>query len=267
MELEFYKPTNKTLQQYIQGYYFISADKASGPIKYWTFPNNYCILSINQNITVVEKENHIRLRASETPNIMTSLVSRYTAPMQIHYETLVDEVTIYFKPLGLNRFVSTPETLFQQKTNLNFTLSADFNQFMMALFKLERAAQITALEDYLLRLLQTVDYRLMEQMLLDLENELQINELAEKHQLSRQYINKLFLKHLGKSPAEYRKIHRFRTTLLQQKQSKNYTELSQFGFYDQSHFIKDFKKFTHNKPQSFFNQVDTAKENIWFFIA
>jgi len=266
MELDFYTPKNEILKRYIQGYYFISANKAIGNVKYWTFPNNYCILSVNQNFMIKAEANHIMIRSSENENILTSLVTRYTQPIQIHYEELVNELTIYFKPLGMNHFVTNAEDLFLQKTNLNFTLTPDFNAKMIEIFSMRREQQIIALETYLLSQLQTRSFDLIHQIIKDLENDLQINAIAEKYRFTRQYINKLFLKHIGKSPAEYRKIHRFRKSLLQQKISKNYTELSQHGFYDQSHFIKDFKKFTHNKPQSFFNQVDTDKENIWFFI-
>ncbi|MBO9583609.1 MAG: hypothetical protein J7574_05565 [Flavobacterium sp.] len=79
-------------------------------------------------------------------------------------------------------------------------------------------------------------------------------------------MNKLFTKHIGKSPSEYRKIHRFRNSILKQKESKNFSELSQYDFYDQSHFIRNFKELINRNPQIFFKNIDTEKENIWLFV-
>ncbi|HLW62394.1 MAG TPA: hypothetical protein VKY33_03250, partial [Flavobacterium sp.] len=57
MKLDNYKPKNDVLKKYIDSYYFISENKKSKQIKYYTFPNNFCILSVNQNAKVELKEN------------------------------------------------------------------------------------------------------------------------------------------------------------------------------------------------------------------
>jgi transcriptional regulator GlxA family with amidase domain len=49
------------------------------------------------------------------------------------------------------------------------------------------------------------DLMIFRQMLADLENELTVDQLAKKYHFSRQYINRLFLRNLGKSPSEYKK--------------------------------------------------------------
>ncbi len=266
MELKFYKPTNKTLQKYIEGYYFIREDKTIIPIKYWTYPNNYSILTVNRNFSVNQQDNLVVLQASNKSNILTCLVTRYTKPMQICYKHLIDELTIYFKPLGINQFVKNSNEIFNKKVHIDFIFSKEFNAKMQAIFDLDIELQIAELEAYLISILQEKEFDLMLKLINDIEADSKIEEIAKTHNLSRQYINKLFLKHLGKSPSEYRKIHRFRNAILKFKESKNYTDLSQNGFYDQSHFNKDFKMFTDRNPQSFFSQVNTNQENIWFFI-
>ncbi|WP_353098108.1 helix-turn-helix domain-containing protein, partial [Empedobacter brevis] len=78
-------------------------------------------------------------------------------------------------------------------------------------------------------------------------------------------LNRIFKKHLGKSPSEYRKIFRFRNSLLNKKESKNLTELSSKDYYDQSHFIKDFKSITKRNPNQFFKEVDLQNETALKF--
>ena len=131
----------------------------------------------------------------------------------------------------------------------------------------DRDRQIELLENHLLSHFEKKDLGITEQIIEDIENDLRQEEIAKKYDLTRQRINILFSKNVGKSPSEYRKIHRFRNTLANQKRSTNLSSLSyQSLFFDQSHFIKDFKKLTGSKPKDFFKKVDTEQENIWFFI-
>jgi Transcriptional regulator containing an amidase domain and an AraC-type DNA-binding HTH domain len=268
MKLDFYTPNSEILRKYIKGFYFISKDQNKGPIKYWTFPNNYCILTVNQQFEVEDKGNLVIISSSEVKNIMTCVVSRYTRPMQIYYKDLVDELTIYFHPLGINHFVEDPASLFIKNTQIDINFLEGFNDKMRILFSLDRTTQITELESYLLSKLKVdKDFTIFRQMLVDLENELTVDELAAKYRFSRQYINRLFLRNLGKSPSEYKKIHRFRQALKIQHKYKRFSLLLNTGFYDQSHYIKDFRAFTALNPNSFFKDVDVNKENVWLIVA
>ncbi|GAA3746586.1 hypothetical protein GCM10022422_33740 [Flavobacterium ginsengisoli] len=266
MNLDFYQPKNEILKKYIDGYYFISKDKTSGSIQYLTFPNNFCILTTNEDINVEIQNNEVTIKSSPDKNIMTCVVSRYTKPIKIHYKELINEVTIYFKPLGISHFLSDSKTIFSESTILDFTFMPDFNDKMIEIFSLTKDKQSQELEDYLLSKLQVKDFSFIEKILADIETDEKIEEIALKHQISRQYLNKIFTRHIGKSPSEYRKIHRFRNSILKQKVSKNFSELSQYDFYDQSHFIRNFKELTNSNPQIFFKNIDTKKDNIWLFV-
>ena len=107
----------------------------------------------------------------------------------------------------------------------------------------------------------------MESILADVETDLRIHDIAKKYNFSRQYLHKLFLKTLGKSPTEYRKIHRFRSSITNQRKTINLTKLAHGNlFYDQSHFVKNFMELTNNNPSTFFKKVNTDKEIVWLFI-
>ena len=127
--------------------------------------------------------------------------------------------------------------------------------------------EIELLENYWLSTFLARDFTLMNQIITDVETELKIEDIAKKYNVSRKHINALFLKFIGKTPSEYRKIYRFRNTLLENKKSKNLTALSHGSlFYDQSHFIKDFKALTKLNPSWFFKNIDTEQDNIWLFM-
>lgn len=267
MTLKFYKPKNKILQKHIEGYYFITEDIKSNPIQYFTFPNNFCVLSVNQNAKVEFKEHSYLVSSDKSIDILADIVVRYTKPIEVIYKNLVDEITIYFKPLGISHFISNPN-IFEQSSLTNFIPFADFEKQMEMIFnQSDRANQIELLENYWLSKFEAKNLTLMEQILTDVEADFKMEEIALKHNISRKHINTLFLKHIGKPPSEYRKIHRFRKALLEYNKNKNLTELSHKNlFYDQSHFIKDFKSLTNVNPSKFFKSVDTVKENIWLFV-
>jgi len=267
MKVNFYKPKNSILKKYIEGYYFIAEDTDSKPLRYLTFPNNYCILSIYQNADDQFSENSYKIKSSEHNNVVASLVTRYSKPIEIIYENLINEITIYFKPLGIHYFIDNP-LIFKQSKISDFIPFPDYKNRMELIFNQpDREKQIELLEDYLLSNFVKKDLELIEKILSDIEKDLKLDEIAEKYNFTRQHINILFSKNVGKTPSEYRKIHRFRNALINKKESKNLTTLShQNLFFDQSHFIKDFKKLTGKKPKEFFKNVDTDKENIWFVI-
>lgn len=269
MKLVFYKTKDPTLRQYLEGYYFIFEDNNTNVIRYKTFPNNYIIIAVSQNADVIYQGNNVMVVPSLTPKITTDLYLRYNNPLDVVYEKAINEITFYFKPLGLNHFIPDTDILSRHKSLNDFLLFPDMNARMGEIFEMENPEQqIEAIEAYWLSKLQVKDLSLMEKLLADIEStDLKIDEIAKTYNFSRQYVNKLFRKHIGKTPSEYRKIHRFRNAIKRKKEMKNLTKLSHNQlFYDQSHFNKDFRELTDSKPSFFFKNVDTEKENIWLFI-
>jgi AraC-like DNA-binding protein len=264
MKVNFYKPNHPVLNKFIEGYYFISKDYSGKKLNYLTFPDNYFIVSACQNANIFREENKIKINQSSKENIYIDFVSRCNAPVEVHYENEINEVTIYFKPLGIYQFFRVSEV-----KQLYFEIiSSDFKEFMkIVLNESEREFQIEKLENYWLSKFQEKDLNKLELIINDFNSDLKIEEIAEKHNISRQYLNKISAKYLGKPASEFRKIQRFRNSVIRNKEVKNLTELSYENlFYDQSHFIKDFKDLTKIQPKKFFENIDTEKKNIWLFI-
>ena len=77
-----------------------------------------------------------------------------------------------------------------------------------------------------------------------------IDTLASRYGISSRYLQKLFLHHTGLTPKLYSKIHRFQHSL--RLITKNESPLTSIaydcGYFDQSHFIREFKSFTGLTP-------------------
>jgi len=74
--------------------------------------------------------------------------------------------------------------------------------------------------------------------------------IARMHNITPRYLQKLFYSHTGLSPKSYNKINRFQLSLqLIAKNNQPFTSIAyDCGYFDQSHFIRDFKSFTGVTP-------------------
>ncbi|MGC4103622.1 DUF6597 domain-containing transcriptional factor [Ferruginibacter sp.] len=80
-----------------------------------------------------------------------------------------------------------------------------------------------------------------------------LDNVANRYGISSRYLQKLFVQYSGLSPNLFSKINRFRKSLqlVSQKQLSLTAVAHQCGYFDQSHFIKDFRYFTGAKPSAF----------------
>jgi len=79
-----------------------------------------------------------------------------------------------------------------------------------------------------------------------------MEKLARMMGLSLSALEKRFRKSVGASPSKFAKIVRMRHALRLKKAGGSSAEVAcAAGYYDQSHFIKDFRGFTGHAPESF----------------
>ncbi len=84
---------------------------------------------------------------------------------------------------------------------------------------------------------------------------LNIKQLADSHFLSERQFERQFLKFSGFGPKLFSRIVRFHSAMAQYgNNEKSLTEIAyETGYYDQSHFIHDFKKFSGHLPKEYFS--------------
>ncbi len=82
-----------------------------------------------------------------------------------------------------------------------------------------------------------------------------INEIAAQHYLSTRQFERNFKSWAGFNPKLYARIIRFQAATNEYKyKQKSLTEIAyQCGYYDQSHFIHDFKEFSGYHPKQYFS--------------
>jgi AraC-like DNA-binding protein len=83
--------------------------------------------------------------------------------------------------------------------------------------------------------------------------EYNVSNIALVHGITPRYLHKLMHQYTGLSPTSINRINRFQHSLtLVAKKEKSFTSIAyDCGYFDQSHFIRDFKSFTKMTPSDY----------------
>ncbi|MFM2269063.1 MAG: hypothetical protein RL757_2504 [Bacteroidota bacterium] len=101
--------------------------------------------------------------------------------------------------------------------------------------------------------------------ILTANGQLSVDELAKQTKVNRRQLERKFSSTIGLSPKQLSKTVRLQTTLktLLNKKVISLTDLAyENDYYDQAHFIKDFKEFTGLTPKEFYG--DNLKMSLIF---
>jgi len=170
-------------------------------------------------------------------------------------------VLVYFKEAGATAFFKQPiHELFEESVSLdNFMLRSElliFEQQLSAAGK--DADKIDVVEHFLItRMNNTVPDKLVLAalgLIHKAKGDIKIKDLAQQLLTSASPLEKRFRQAVGASPKKFAAIVRFKHTIQNYSSASSLTDLGyEAGFYDQAHFIKSFKEFTGETPESFFS--------------
>ena len=89
-----------------------------------------------------------------------------------------------------------------------------------------------------------------------------ISNIASRHGITPRYLHKLIYRHTGLSPKLFNKINRFQLSLrLIAENEQSFTAIAyDCGYFDQSHFIRDFKSFTGITPSAYLERKSPVNQ-------
>src|SRR5690606_6368498 len=94
-----------------------------------------------------------------------------------------------------------------------------------------------------------------------------ISNILKTDPSKRRQLERKFMKQIGISPKQLGKAIRLQATLqmLLTQESKTFTDIGyESDFYDQAHFIKDFKEFTGITPKEFLTDDKMALSSLLY---
>jgi AraC-like DNA-binding protein len=181
-------------------------------------------------------------------------------------------VSARFHPDGLLPFINVPVKDLENKAVGLHELFSNNGKILEeeVIFKKTNADRIEIIEKFLLSFLelpQTIDKitKSCVDVILHSSGQLNLDELAGKLKINRRSIERKMSSAVGISPKQLAKIIRLQASMkmLEKKQFTSLTSLAyENGYYDQAHFIKDFKEFTGLSPKSFY--ADSLKLSTLF---
>lgn len=171
-------------------------------------------------------------------------------------------ISARFLPDGLAPFLDTPVSELEDKAVSMIDLFGEKGKMLeeKILAAGGNEERIELLEKFLLslladpRMIDTVTKACVE-VIFQTRGQIGMVELADKMNTHRRSIERKFTSAIGMSPKQLSKVVRLQNTLkmLDQKKFISLTSLAyENGYYDQAHFIKDFKEFAGMSPKSFF---------------
>ncbi len=178
----------------------------------------------------------------------------------------IGTVLVYFTETGFTHFVSHPAHLLFD-LSLSLDTIFDRNSIMEVADKLAHSLtdgeRIRIVESFLLSQLMDVQPdRLIGEAVRRIHQSkgtIRIKELGQQLFISQSPLEKRFRKTVGTSPKKFASIVRFQEVLDKLGRSKSLSDIFYDGsFFDQAHFIKDFKRFTGDTPENFKNSLSSS---------
>lgn len=171
----------------------------------------------------------------------------------------IGTILVYFTETGFARFSAHPaHELFNQSLSLDFVF--DKPSVAETEDRLSQATtdqqRIRLTERFLLANLKAIetDRLVVEAVKLIYQSKgtIRIRELNDRLSISQSPFEKRFRKLVGTTPKKFASIVRFNTVLNELEASKSLADICyENNFFDQAHFIKDFKIYTGDTPENF----------------
>lgn len=254
------------LRPFIENYWHIQSERNTpAPGECCVVPDgNSSLMFIDS--TVLRRYSHERQATSYTGQCV--LVGQKSQPVFYTFPTdrVIDTYGVRFRSLGLESFLATP---MQELTDQSLDATCLFGKAVQELHQdllscRHLPAGLSLLDNFFLQRLRhpTERHRLtsyLVQQIIRQKGQLKIAGLISKFGISARQIDRLFQAHVGLSPKYFARIVRFNHCIYLQKTTPfdKLTDLAYTnGYFDQMHFIKEVKFFTHQTPSQYFSAPD-----------
>ncbi|WP_026969177.1 AraC family transcriptional regulator [Algoriphagus terrigena] len=203
------------------------------------------------------------------------VVGQITEPFTIQPVGYVHCFATRFYPYGLANFIPTTLKNLENKETpfadlLERTAANDLEQKII--HAADTQERIELIEAFLLNKLNektTIDAIVKSTVdaLMATSGSVPINAILKEDPSKRRQLERNFLKQIGVSPKQLGKMIRLQTALklmLNQK-TETFTEIAyESEYYDQNHFIKDFREFTGITPREFLSDEQMRLSSIFY---
>jgi len=245
------------LSPYIKNYWFLETGKEIFDEPQRIFPDGCMECIIHYGEPPIRKLDDC-LQRQQTAFVFGQLKSY----MELIPSSSMGIMGIRFFPHGLSAFTKTPlNELKQNEVSLvdMFGKSAQTIAEQIASC-VNTEDRIAVMERFLMAQLRhgIPQFQMMSEVLKEIvkhSGDISINYLVKKYKLSEKHIERIFLQNVGIGPKLFSRILKFQNVFKLATESDSLTKLGlHAGYFDQSHFIREFRAFTGYSPREYFSK-------------
>ncbi len=266
MEYKEYKPC-KLLSNFVECYWTALADRPPFREKESLIPDGTIELMFNFGDNYSKFKNGIK-----TPVKGSHIIGIRKKTLQISQTNKQNIFSVRFKLGGVYPVIKIPVYSFANDFfELDLLLGNEYKELEEKLYEtLSTKKRIEIIEDYLLKKIygnNMDDYNFVEacSKLLLQNPSMDIKTLSDNFNTNYKTIERKFQKVMGLTPTELLKIRRFNNAVFSMYSCK-YNSLTAIaykcGYFDQSHFIREFKQLTTFSPKEFLKEQFTIVQVI-----
>ena len=196
-------------------------------------------------------------------------------PFYIEPTGYVNTFAMSFFPHGFANFISTPiESLLNKETPIDqvFEHASATELEHKIIAAQDTKHRIEIVEKFLFDKLNdksTIDkiVKATIDILFNSNGSASIKDIFKDDPSKRRYVERKFRKQIGISPKQLGKVIRFQRALkmLLNNEAESFAALAyENEYYDQAHFIKDFKEFTGTNPKDFLESKNMALSALFY---
>ena len=245
------------LQPFVECYFVWENNLAiDQPIMVESPPNGYASMVFNYGecYQVFNEKNQA------IPTTTNFLSGQYTKSYQLQIKGKIGMIGIVFRPAAINTIFGLPMYEFSNiRVNLNDVLGKEIDQIQDRIAEAKTyQKRIDILDNYLIiKVLKSdkkpdrTDYTA--NLIVQKKGIINVSELMDDLYVCRRQFERQFLQKVGVSPKYYARIRRisYLCSIMANQRWKIddwHDLIYQMGYYDQSHFIKEFTAFTGKSP-------------------
>lgn len=249
---------NKALEPYIDRYWFFTNSQSETYFRSQINPGAGCDLFIHLTTPFSS------LNGTIFPQSHLAFSGTYST--QIVSDTFVDFIAVRFKAGALKNFTNIPLTYLQDISatpeNIWSNAGADLTKKVNATN--DKNEIVRHIENFLVYQLEkfgktNFGWTGIIQKFYKHFDAFTVDDLSKELNSSNRNLRRKFISEIGFSPKHFQKLGRFHYTIKPLILNKNIHYLSQAldsGYFDQNHFIKDFKQFMNCTPSQFLKSLN-----------
>ena len=203
------------------------------------------------------------------------VLGQRTEPFYIEPVGYVDTFAVSFYPYGFANFITEPiKNLANKETPIAHLFGeATAKELERKILQATKTEQrIAIIEAFLFEQLKgktTIDtiVKTTIDTLLSTKGSTPINKILRQDLAKRRQLERKFAKQIGISPKQLGKVIRLQTAvkILLNEEAESLTRIAyESEYYDQAHFIKDFKEFTGISPKEFLGNENMALSSLFY---